>query len=210
MEKQRTDEIIQKLLSKTPNPKIELNYSNAFELLIATILAAQCTDVRVNIVTKTFFKEYPTPAKIADEDPEVIAEKIKSTGFYRNKAKSIIACCQIIIKEHQGVVPETVEELTKLPGVGRKTANVVIGNVFGKQAIAVDTHLKRVAERLGLTDAKSPDEVEQDLIRIIDQDKWTLFTQLVILHGRYTCKSLRPRCNQCVISQNCSWDGKTV
>ena len=210
MSDQRIREIIALLLAKTPNPKIELNFSNAFELLIATILAAQCTDVRVNMVTKTFFKEYPTPEKIAKENPDVIAEKIKSTGFYRNKAKSLIACSQMLISDYAGVVPDSVDELAKLPGVGRKTANVVIGNAFNKQAIAVDTHLKRVSERLDLSKAKSADEVERELMELVDQDQWTLFTHLMILHGRYTCQSRRPRCSECVLNSHCNWEGKTA
>ena len=210
MSDQRIREIIALLLAKTPNPKIELNFSNAFELLIATILAAQCTDVRVNMVTKTFFKEYPTPEKIAKENPDVIAEKIKSTGFYRNKAKSLIACSQMLISDYAGVVPDSVDELAKLPGVGRKTANVVIGNAFNKQAIAVDTHLKRVSERLDLSKAKSADEVERELMELVDQDQLTLFTHLMILHGRYTCQSRRPRCSECVLNSHCNWEGKTA
>ncbi len=210
MSKERIHEIIALLLARTPNPKIELDFSNAFELLIATILAAQCTDVRVNMVTKSFFKEYPTPDKIAKEDVNVIAEKIKSTGFYRNKAKSLIACSQMLVKDYGGVVPDTVEELAKLPGVGRKTANVVLGNAFGKQAIAVDTHLKRVAERLDLSKANTADEVEQELMQLVDQDQWTLFTRLAILHGRYTCQSRKPRCAECVLNSLCNWEGKTA
>jgi len=162
------------------------------------------------MVTKTFFKEYPTPEKIAKENPEVIAEKIKPTGFYRNKAKSLIACCQMLVKDYAGAVPDSVDELAKLPGVGRKTANVVLGNAFNQQAIAVDTHMKRVAERLDLSKAKSPDDAERELMELVDRDQWTLFTKLVILHGRYTCQAKRPRCSECVLNDICNWEGKTI
>lgn len=210
MSYQKTDEIIARLLEKTPEPKLELNYSNAFELLIATILAAQCTDVRVNAVTKTFFKEYPTPEKIASEKLDVIADKIRPTGFYRNKAKILIACCERLVKDYNGQVPDTLEELTKLPGVGRKTANIVLGNAFGKQAIAVDTHVKRVVQRLGLTKVKNPDDIEADLMKIVDPNKWTLFTKLIVLHGRHVCQSRRPKCSSCVLFDLCPFEEKTT
>jgi endonuclease-3 len=206
----RTREIVSRLLIRWPDPKLELNYSNPFELLIATILAAQCTDVRVNAVTKNFFKDYPTAHKIARENPNKIAEKIKPTGFYRNKAKSIISCCQKLIKDHNGQVPDTVEELTQLHGVGRKTANIVLGNAFDKPVIAVDTHLRRVALRLDLSHGDNENQIEADLMEIIDEDQWTLFSKLMVLHGRYTCQARRPRCPDCVISELCNWEEKTI
>ena len=203
-----TRKIIDLLYQKTPDPRIELVFSNAFELLIATILAAQCTDARVNMVTRTFFKEYPNPEKLANANVDVIAEKIKSTGFYRNKAKALIACCQQLIKVHEGQVPDTLKELSSLPGVGRKTANVIVGNAFNKPAIIVDTHVKRVTGRLGLTMSVKPDKIEQDLIKVVDKDSWTLFSQLVVLHGRYVCKARNPKCVECVLYDICPWDEK--
>jgi len=210
MDYEKTDKIIEKLLEKYPDPQLELDYSNAFELLIATILAAQCTDQRVNAVTKTFFKEYPTPQSIVSEKLDVIAEKIKQTGFYRNKAKSLVACCEQLIKRYDGKVPDSLAELVKLPGVGRKTANIVLGNAFGKQTIAVDTHVKRVANRLGLTQASNPDVIEQDLMKIVDPNKWTLFTRLIVLHGRYVCQSRKPKCKMCVLLELCPWEEKQL
>jgi endonuclease-3 len=201
--------VLERLYQSNPNPRIELNFTNPFELLIATILAAQCTDERVNRVTKTFFKEYPTPASIIKEEPEVIAEKIKSTGFYRNKSKNIIACCEKLQSEYGGKVPDNVEALAQLPGVGRKTANIVLGNAYGQQAIAVDTHVKRVSQRLKLTESNDPDVIEQELMPQVPVEKWTLFTQLVVLHGRYTCQAKKPNCGQCVLNDICPWEEKS-
>ena len=205
---ERTREIIERLLEKWPEPKLELEYSNAVELLIATILAAQCTDRQVNEVTKTLFVHYPTAQSIANEDTDVLAEKIRATGFYRNKAKSLIACCQRMVQDHGGAVPDTIEQLTKLPGVGRKTANIVLGNAFDVQTIAVDTHLKRVSARLDLSNAETIDQVEEELTQIVDEQYWTVFTNLMILHGRYTCQSRRPKCPWCNVNDICNWEGK--
>ena len=202
--------IIDKLQQANPEPKIELNFSNAFELLIATILAAQCTDARVNQVTKTFFKEYPSPAAIASENPEIIAEKIKSTGFYLNKTRALVACSKRLESDFGGHVPNTMEALLKLPGVGRKTANVVLGNAFAQPAIIVDTHASRVSNRLGLTSSLKPEEIEKDLAQIIQQDRWTLFSQLVVLHGRYVCKARLPRCKSCVLLDLCPFEDKNL
>lgn len=209
MKTDQSSEIINRLLQKWPDPKIELDYSNAFELLIATILAAQCTDSRVNMVTRTFFKQYPTADSIAKENPDVIADRIRSTGFYRNKAKSLIACCQRLVQDYGGQVPDSVEKLSSLPGVGRKTANIVLGNALGVQAIAVDTHLKRTALRLGLSSARNSDHVEQELMDIVDPGQWTLFTKLMILHGRYICQARRPRCRECPLYDICPYEEKS-
>ena len=207
--KEKIPEIITRLQQKWPDPKIELDFNNPYELLIATILAAQCTDVRVNMVTKTFFRDYPTPHKIAKENPDVIAEKIKSTGFYRNKAKSLIACCEMIVRDHDGEVPDSVEKLAGLPGVGRKTANIVLGNAYGKQAIAVDTHLKRVVNRLGLSQSNNADQIEEELMGLVDENLWTLFSKLMVLHGRYVCQSKKPKCGECALADLCDWDEKS-
>lgn len=203
-------EVLARLLAQNPEPKIELNYENAFQLLVATILAAQCTDLRVNMVTKTFFKEYPTPAKIARESQQVIAEKIKSTGFYRNKANSLIACCQRLMVEYQGEVPRTVAELEKLPGVGRKTASVVVSNAYGVPALSVDTHVKRVVGRLNLSQAKTPEAVEEELKGLVAEEHWTAFSQLLVLHGRYVCVARNPKCKTCVLLDLCPSEEKTV
>lgn len=203
-------EVQARLLAKTPEPKIELNYGSAFQLLVATILAAQCTDLRVNMVTKTFFKEYPTPAKIAKESQQVIAEKIKSTGFYRNKANSLIACCQRLIVEYQGQVPKTVAELERLPGVGRKTASVVVSNAYGVPAISVDTHVKRVAARLHISLAKTPEATEEELKGIVAEQDWNVFSQLLVLHGRYVCVARNPKCKTCVLFDICPSEEKII
>lgn len=210
MNTEKTDEIVSRLLEKWPEPKTELKFSNPFQLLIATILSAQSTDSRVNMITQAFFKAYPGPKKIAKENPEVIAEKIKSTGFYRNKAKSIIACCQRLVTDFGGEVPDNIEALVSLPGVGRKTANIVLGNAFGKPGIAVDTHVKRVADRLDLSHAKSSDDVEKDLMQVVDEKNWTVFSNLLVLHGRYICQARRPKCEKCVIADLCASKDKTI
>ncbi len=202
-------EVLRRLLEKTPEPKIELNYSNPFELLVATILAAQCTDLRVNMVTKTFFKEYPTPEKIARESQQVIAEKIKSTGFYRNKANSLIACCQRLVIEYKGQIPQSVPDLERLPGVGRKTASVVVSNAFGLPALAVDTHVKRVVGRLHLSRANDPDKIEEELKKILPEKDWTPFSQTMVLHGRYVCVARNPKCKLCVLYDICPSEEKT-
>ncbi|NOY60036.1 MAG: endonuclease III [Calditrichaeota bacterium] len=210
MNTEKTDAIVSRLLEKWPEPKTELKFSNPFQLLIATILSAQSTDSRVNMITPAFFKSYPRPKKLAKEKPDVIAEKIKSTGFYRNKAKSIIACCQRLVNDFGGEVPDDIESLAGLPGVGRKTANIVLGNAFGKPGIAVDTHVKRVADRLDLSHAKSSDDVEKELMKIVDEKKWTVFSNLLVLHGRYICQARRPKCEKCAIVDICSCKEKTV
>jgi endonuclease III len=202
-------EVLERLAQRWPDAKLELDYSNAFELLIATILAAQCTDTRVNAVTKTFFKEYPAAHKIVDEELDIIAAKIKPTGFYRAKAKNIKACCEKLMRDFKGQVPSTMEELITLPGVGRKTANLVLANAFDKQTIAVDTHIQRVARRLDMTQSENPEQIEKDLMQLLEQQHWTLFTRLMILHGRYVCKARKPLCSDCALDDLCYSDDKT-
>ncbi|MEW6676157.1 MAG: endonuclease III [Nitrospirota bacterium] len=202
--------ITELLLKKYINPKIALNFSNPLELLIATILSAQCTDVRVNEVTKALFKKYRTPKDYANADLKAFEEEIRPTGFYKNKAKMIIGCCQKLIEDFKGKVPSTLEELTMLPGVGRKTANVILGSAFGKQAIAVDTHVLRVSNRLGIAHSDNPDRVEEELNRQIPEDRWTTFNLALILHGRETCTVKKPKCSECMLYNECEWPGKTV
>jgi len=194
-----------------PDARVTLDFKNPFQLLIATILAAQCTDERVNRVTKGLFKRYPTPKAFAEADPAELEEAIRSTGFYRNKARSIIGCCKKLVEEHGGQVPKTMEELIRLPGVWRKTANIVLGNAFGiAEGIAVDTHVTRVANRLGLADSEKQDEIEQQLCQVIPREKWTLITHLLIFHGRTICKAQRPDCPRCPVRHLCLWPDKTA
>ena len=196
------------LLKKYPNPGIALNFSNPLELLVATILSAQCTDVRVNEVTKTLFKKYRNAGDYADADLKTFVNEIRSTGFYKNKAKMIIGCCQKLVKDFKGKVPSTIEELTSLSGVGRKTANVILGSAFGKQAIAIDTHVLRVSNRLGIAHSENPDKVEEELMKQIPDNKWTEFNLALILHGRETCTARKPRCGACVFYDECGWPEK--
>lgn len=200
--------IVKLLLKKYPNPKIALNFSNPLELLIATILSAQCTDVRVNEVVKNLFKKYKTAKDYADADLKIFEKEIRPTGFYKNKAKAIKECCKKILSDFDGKVPGTLEELTTLSGVGRKTANVVLGSVFGRQAIAVDTHVLRVSNRLGIAHSSNPDKVEEELIRQLPQNQLTSFNLALILHGRETCAAKKPKCPECVLYNECEWEGK--
>ncbi len=186
-----------------PDAKTALEYKNPFELLIATILSAQCTDVRVNMVTKDLFKKYKSHADWAKADIKHIESDIKSTGFYHNKAISIKGASTKIVEQFGGKVPDTMEELLKLPGVGRKTANVVLGNAFGKPAIACDTHVIRLSRRLGLSENTDPVKIEFDLAEIVPQKNWTLFGNLLILHGRNVCIARKPNCPDCRIARFC-------
>jgi endonuclease-3 len=203
-------EITRLLLKRYPDPRTALRFSNPLELLVATILSAQCTDARVNNVTKTLFQKYRRAADYAAADPTTFEREIRSTGFYHNKAKTIIACVQKLVTDFGGEVPDTVEQLVTLPGVGRKTANVVLGNAFGRQAIAVDTHVLRVANRLGLVRSDDPDEIEAALVAVVPKDKQTAFGSAMILHGRETCVARKPRCPDCVLLQLCRWPEKTA
>ncbi|MBI4849830.1 MAG: endonuclease III [Nitrospirae bacterium] len=196
------------LLKKYPDPKIALNFSNPLELLVATILSAQCTDVKVNEVTKSLFKKYKTAADYAGADMKTFESEIRPTGFYRNKAKSVTGCCKKLVESFNGKVPGTLEELTTLPGVGRKTANVVLGSAFGKQAIAVDTHVLRVSNRLGIAHSTDPDKVEQELVRQLPSDILTKFNLALILHGRGICTAIKPKCPVCVLYEECEWPEK--
>lgn len=202
--------IAKALLKRYRKPATALLFSNPLELLIATILSAQCTDVRVNDVTRTLFSRYRSAEDYAGADLNRFEEEIRPTGFYRNKAKSIVACCRKIVEDFDGHVPDSLDKLVSLPGVGRKTANLVLGSAFGKQTMAVDTHVLRVSLRLGLTRQKDPDRVEEDLVRSFPKGKLTALNLAMILHGRETCRAKRPLCPECVLFSLCRWPDKSV
>ena len=192
------------ILRKTyPDAKVALNFTNPLELLVATILSAQCTDVRVNIVTKDLFKKYRSASDWAQADVRKIEEDIQTTGFFRNKAQNIKGTCTRIAREFAGRVPQTMEELTALPGVGRKTANVVLGNAFGIPGIVCDTHVIRLSRRLALSDNSDPVKLEFDLADIVPKKDWTLFSHLLVFHGRNLCKARKPNCPACPIAAFC-------
>jgi len=188
-----------------PNPRTALDHTNPLELLVATILSAQATDKLVNKVTPALFKKYKKAADYAATDISVLEKDISSVNFFRNKAKNLKACCAAIVSLHKGRVPDTLDELVELPGVGRKTANIVLGNAFGKPALAVDTHVKRVAGRLGLTGQTDPDKIEEELTAIIPPERWTMTTHLLIFHGRKTCKARGPLCTECAVAKHCDY-----
>lgn len=194
-----------------PDAHVTLDFKSPFQLLIATILAAQCTDERVNQVTKGLFTRYPTPKAFAEADPVELEEAIRSTGFYRNKTRSIIGCCKKMVEEFGGQVPQTMEDLITLSGVWRKTANIVLGNALGITAgIAVDTHVIRVTNRLGLAQSNKPDEIEQQLCRITPKEKWIPLTHLLVFHGRRICMARKPDCPHCPVRHLCPWPDKTI
>jgi len=197
-------EILSRLKELYPDARCALEYRNAYELLCATILSAQCTDVRVNMVTPTLFSRYPTPFELARAEPAEVEEIIKSTGFFRNKTKSLIGMAQAVVADHNGEIPRTMEELRRLPGVGRKTANVVLGNAYNiNEGVTVDTHVARLSGLLGLTREQDPVKIEQDLMRLFPQAGWGLLSHLLIFHGRQVCIARRPRCGECVLASLC-------
>ena len=197
---------IQEILDREfPEPRCELNHSNPLELLIATILSAQCTDQRVNQVTDRLFKSYRRPEDYAKADPIELSEVIRPTGFFNNKTRNIIGCCQALVDRFEGKVPKTMEALVSLPGVGRKTASVILGHCFGQPAIVVDTHVLRVSRRLELTLSDKADVVEQDLARMIPKDRWTRFSSQLLLHGRTICKAKKPSCSSCEMKPICAF-----
>ena len=201
--RQRVRKIFPVLKKAYPDAKTALNFKNPLELLIATVLSAQCTDMRVNMVTSELFKKYKSAADWAKADIKQIESDIKSTGFYRNKAASIKGACTAITGQFANEVPDTMERLLQLPGVGRKTANVVLGNAFGRPAIACDTHVIRLSRRLGLSENSDAVKLEFDLAEIIPERSWTLFSHLLIFHGRNVCKARKPDCENCPISEYC-------
>jgi len=200
----RVRTIIRRLRREFPDAKCALDHTSPLELLVATILSAQCTDVRVNMVTPGLFARYRSAADYASTDPRVFEKEIQSTGFFRNKTKSIIGMAQALLERHGGRVPDTMEELVALPGVGRKTANVVLGNAFGKnEGVVVDTHVQRLSGLLKLTRERTPEKIERDLMSLVPRKDWTIFSHLLILHGRRTCIARRPRCEVCTINRWC-------
>jgi endonuclease-3 len=200
----RVAAILRRLDKDYPNVTCALQHRNAWELLVATILSAQCTDVRVNIVTPGLFKKYPTVADMAAAPQAELEQEIKTTGFFRNKSKSLIGAARKVLADFGGKVPDTMEEILSLPGVARKTANVVLGSWFGKATgVVVDTHVQRIARRLDLTKADDPKKIEQDLIKTLPQDRWVLFAHQIIHHGRKVCIARKPRCAECSLEDLC-------
>ncbi|HOV86140.1 MAG TPA: endonuclease III [Syntrophobacteraceae bacterium] len=188
-----------------PQARCSLNFENPLELLVATILSAQCTDERVNQVTPGLFRKYPTAGAYAQVPIEELEADIKSTGFYRNKAKSIRSCCAILAERFEGAVPRDLDLLVQLPGIGRKTANVILGNAYGIPGIVVDTHVSRVAQRLGLTLQKDADKIERDLMALVPRERWTLFSHQMIQHGRNLCRARKPRTEACPLRPHCDF-----
>ena len=197
-------EVIPRLKREYPDARTELDWTNPLELLVATILSAQTTDVRVNQVTKTLFGKYLTAEEYAAVDSTQLEEEIRPTGFYRNKTRALQGMARALLERHGGEVPRTMAELVALPGVGRKTANVVLGNAFGvDEGIVVDTHVRRVSKRLGLTEEKEPEKIERDLLRVVPEKERTIFSHLLIFHGRRRCKARKPDCPGCVLNDIC-------
>jgi endonuclease-3 len=206
---ERAREIVRRLARTYPDATCALEHRNALELLVATILSAQCTDARVNQVTRTLFKKYRTARDYAQADPRRFEQEIRSTGFFRNKAKSILAAAKMLVAMHGGRVPGTMEDLLELPGVARKTANVVLGTWFKKASgVVVDTHVHRVARRLGLTDEDDPKKIERDLMELLPPEEWIDFSHRVIWHGRRLCTARKPKCGDCPLASCCPSAGK--
>ena len=201
---ERMPELLARLKGLYPDAHCELDHRNAFELLCATILSAQCTDARVNLVTPALFAKYPDAAALARARPADVEAIIRPTGFFRNKTKSLIGMAQAVVADHAGRIPSSMEELRTLPGVGRKTANVILGNAYGiNEGVTVDTHVGRVSRRLGLTKHDDPEKVEQDLMKLIPRDDWALFSHLLIFHGRRICVARKPKCGECALAGMC-------
>ena len=197
-------EVVARLKAEFPDARTALDWTNPLELLVATVLSAQTTDVQVNRVTQSLFAKYRKAEDYADVAPAELEEDIRPTGFYRNKARSLRSMASALVEEHGGEVPRTMRELVALPGVGRKTANVVLGNAFGiDEGIVVDTHVRRVSGRLGLTENKDPVKMERDLMQVVPEEDWTMFSHLLILHGRSTCKARKPDCPNCILNDIC-------
>jgi len=202
--RRRAQKILRRLRKEFPASETALTHTDPFQLLIATILSAQCTDERVNMVTPGLFARYPDAAAFALAQPKALEAEIRSTGFFRMKAKNIMQCSTALVDRHHGVVPSTLEELVRLPGVGRKTANVVMAHAFGKAAgVVVDTHVHRISQRLGLSDQRTPEKIEQDLMKVFPQADWIDVGSILIFHGRKTCKALRPDCAECSLAELC-------
>ncbi|MFO7766521.1 MAG: endonuclease III [Pelovirga sp.] len=200
-------ELLNRLEQLYPDAHCALNYCTPWELLVATILSAQCTDVRVNLVTIDLFKAFPDPAALAAAQQEEVENLIRSTGFFRNKAKNLISCAEQLLQRHEGEVPRTLEELVALDGVGRKTANVVLGNAFDVPSMVVDTHVKRLSRRFGWTRSENPDQIEKDLCRLLPASAWTQCAHTLIAHGRACCKAPVPYCSRCQVVDICPREG---
>ncbi len=204
MSARNIDKILSLLKKEYPRAKIALNFSNPLEILVATVLSAQCTDERVNTVTESLFEKYRKVQDYAKANPKTFEQEIRSTGFYRNKAKSIISAAQKIVKDFGGKLPDRMDELLQLPGVARKTANIVLFNGFGKiEGIAVDTHVRRLSQRLGFTRNQDPDKIEKDLMKLLDKKEWGKFSYLLIDHGRKICDAKKPKCLECILQKLC-------
>ena len=199
----RARRVVRLLAQAYPDARCALDYEGPLQLLVATILSAQCTDTRVNMVTPALFVRYPDTAAFAAAKPCELEELIHSTGFFRNKARNIIACCRQLVEQHGGQVPRTMGELVPLPGIGRKTANVILGNAFGLPGIPVDTHVARLSGRMGLTEETDPVKIERDLARLIPEKEWTMFGHRMIFHGRQVCHARKPLCEQCTLLAVC-------
>lgn len=205
MNKENRGKVLDILSKVYGGTKCGLDFTTSFELLISTILSAQCTDKRVNVVTKELYKEYNTPEAMVTLTEEELGEKIRSCGFYKNKSKNILGCCRMLLEKHGGEVPRTMEELIELPGVGRKTANVVLSNAFGVPSIAVDTHVFRLSNRIGIAKGKNVDEVEQKLMKNIPKEMWSDAHHYLVWHGREICNARKPKCEECPIVQHCEY-----
>ena len=209
-EKRRVEQILARLDERYGTEKIcYLNYNEPWQLLVAVILSAQCTDARVNIVTGPLFKRYPTPSDLAEADQKEVEEYIHSAGFYVTKARNIIACCRRLVDVYGGEVPKTLEELVTLAGVGRKTANVIRGNIYDDPSIVVDTHVKRISGKLGFTKEKDPEKIEYDLMKVLPKDHWVLYNMHIITLGREICTARSPKCGQCFLKDLCPSGDKT-
>jgi len=203
-ESERVQEILRRVAEHYPDAVCALHFTNPFQLLVATILSAQCTDARVNMVTPALFNRYPDPAHMAEADPEELQDMIRSTGFFRNKTKSLIGASKTLVSEFGGEVPRSMEELLRLPGVARKTANVVLGTAFGiASGVVVDTHVARVSGRLRLTRHTEPEKIENDLMRVIPREEWISFAHRLIHHGRGVCRAPKPKCQECMLTDLC-------
>ncbi len=211
LEAEEVHQILHGLHELYPDADCELRYENPLQLLVATILAAQSTDVRVNQVTETLFEKYPTVADYAAADPAVFEQDIRSTGFYRNKTRMVLGAARRLVEEYGGEVPDTMEDLVTLPGVARKTANVVLGTALGKPlGVVVDTHVRRLSQRLGLSSQKNPDKIEKELMETLPREEWIFAAHALILHGRRVCKARKPRCAECDLVSVCPRNGVEV
>lgn len=212
--RERAKKVFKRLTAEYPDAKCSLDHRTPLQLMIATILSAQCTDARVNMVTPALFKRFKKPQDYVEAPLSEVEKYVKTCGFYRNKTKNIVGACQVILAEHGGEVPRTLEELVKLPGVGRKTANVILGTVYDTPGVVVDTHCGRIARRLGFTKNTDPVKVEHDLMKVWEQKNWSLFSHLMVYHGRATCEARSPKCSQCCIADLCPFpdtrEGKKI